>query len=44
MIWCSLYLIFRFQASWRHSRPETSTFQWTSSWEGYKLAPDEVLV
>jgi hypothetical protein len=28
MIWCSLNLLFRIEASWRHSRPETSSFQW----------------
>src|SRR5688572_1670503 len=28
MIWCSLNLLFRIEASSRHSRPETSSFQW----------------
>src|ERR1041385_7253129 len=29
MIWCSLNLLFRIEASSRHSRPETSSFQWS---------------
>jgi hypothetical protein len=28
MIWCSLNLLFRIEASSRHSRSETSSFQW----------------
>jgi len=41
MIWCSLYLLFRIQASWRHTRPETSSFQWTGFWGG--LQTEEML-
>ncbi len=34
MIWCSLNLLFFSLASWRHTRLETSTFQW-SCFYGY---------
>jgi len=30
MIWCSLNLLFRIEASSRHSHSETSSFQWQS--------------
>src|SRR5215216_6944568 len=36
MIWCSLNLLFRIEASSHHSRPETSGFQWPGLREGYK--------
>jgi hypothetical protein len=37
MICVSLYLLFRMQASWRHTRPETSTFQWPDFWGGLQV-------
>src|ERR1041385_7916921 len=42
MIWCSLYLLRFMQASWRHSRPETSTFQWPA-FTGYLQRRPQVL-
>jgi hypothetical protein len=40
MICVSLYLLFRMQASWRHTRPETSTFQWPDFWGGLQIASE----
>src|SRR5215467_15036261 len=37
MIWCSLNLLFRIEASWCHSRPETSSFQWQRFKGGLQL-------
>jgi hypothetical protein len=37
MIVFSLNLLFRILASWRHTRPETSTFQWLCFWGGLQL-------
>src|SRR5687767_1680989 len=36
MIWFSLNLLFRIKASRRHTRPETSIFQWIVFGETYK--------
>lgn len=36
----SLNLLFRIRASWRHTRPETSTFQWPSFGGGLQLEED----
>jgi hypothetical protein len=37
MIVFSLNLLFRIWVSWRHTRPETSIFQWPCFWGGLHL-------
>jgi hypothetical protein len=42
MIVFSLNLLVRILASWRHTRSETSTFQWASSWGGLQMLLESV--